>query len=79
MWVVKIGGSLASDELLACWLDSLSCYGGGEVVIVPGGGRLPSRPVSRNSSGISMIPLYVCGGAVHTFQSNDARIWRSWD
>ena len=38
MWVVKIGGSLASDELLACWLDSLSCYGGGEVVIVPGGG-----------------------------------------
>lgn len=38
MWVVKIGGSLASDEFLACWLDSLSCYGGGEVVIVPGGG-----------------------------------------
>ncbi|MDH3527218.1 MAG: hypothetical protein OEN52_03475 [Gammaproteobacteria bacterium] len=38
MWVVKIGGSLASDELLPCWLDSLSCYGGGEVVIVPGGG-----------------------------------------
>ncbi len=38
MWVVKIGGSLASDELLPCWLDSLSCYGGGDVVIVPGGG-----------------------------------------
>ncbi|MEN8763675.1 MAG: amino acid kinase [Thiogranum sp.] len=38
MWVVKIGGSLAADELLPCWLDSLSCYGGGEVVIVPGGG-----------------------------------------
>lgn len=38
MWVVKIGGSLASDELLPCWLDALSCYGGGEVVIVPGGG-----------------------------------------
>jgi aspartokinase-like uncharacterized kinase len=38
MWVVKIGGSLASDELLLCWLDVLSCYGGGEVVIVPGGG-----------------------------------------
>lgn len=38
MWVVKIGGSLAADELLPCWLESLSCYGGGEVVIVPGGG-----------------------------------------
>jgi aspartokinase-like uncharacterized kinase len=38
MWVVKIGGSLAADELLPCWLESLSCFGGGEVVIVPGGG-----------------------------------------
>ena len=38
MWVVKIGGSLAADEHLPCWLDVLSCYGGGEVVIVPGGG-----------------------------------------
>ena len=38
MWVVKIGGSLASAEALPRWLDTLSCYGGGEVVIVPGGG-----------------------------------------
>jgi aspartokinase-like uncharacterized kinase len=38
MWVVKIGGSLAAAETLPCWLDTLSCYGGGEVVIVPGGG-----------------------------------------
>lgn len=43
MWVVKIGGSLASDELLPCWLDSLSCYGGGEVVIVPGGGPFAAQ------------------------------------
>ena len=38
MWVVKVGGSLATDETLPYWLDVLSCYGGGEVVIVPGGG-----------------------------------------
>jgi aspartokinase-like uncharacterized kinase len=38
MWVVKIGGSLASADALPRWLDTLSCYGGGEVVIVPGGG-----------------------------------------
>lgn len=38
MWVVKIGGSLATAEALPLWLDVLSCYGGGKVVIVPGGG-----------------------------------------
>lgn len=38
MWVVKIGGSLAAAKALPRWLDTLSCYGGGEVVIVPGGG-----------------------------------------
>lgn len=38
MWVVKVGGSLATAEALPSWLDVLSCYGGGEVVVVPGGG-----------------------------------------
>lgn len=38
MWVVKIGGSLASDRLLADWLEQLNGLGGGRVVIVPGGG-----------------------------------------
>lgn len=38
MWIVKIGGSLAADETLSHWLGVLSCYGGGNVVIVPGGG-----------------------------------------
>lgn len=38
MWVVKIGGSLATAESLPFWLDVLSCYGGGEIVVVPGGG-----------------------------------------
>ncbi len=38
MWVVKIGGSLAKDRLLADWLRQLSDLGGGRVVIVPGGG-----------------------------------------
>jgi aspartokinase-like uncharacterized kinase len=37
MWVVKIGGSLANDPLLADWLEQLSGLGGGRVVIVPGG------------------------------------------
>ena len=38
MWVVKVGGSLAAAEALLFWLDMLSCYGNGKVVIVPGGG-----------------------------------------
>ena len=38
MWVVKVGGSLATAEVLPFWLDVLSCYGGGKVVVVPGGG-----------------------------------------
>ncbi len=38
MWVVKVGGSLATAEALPFWLDVLSCYGGGKVVVVPGGG-----------------------------------------
>ncbi len=38
MLVVKVGGSLATAEALPFWLDVLSSYGGGEVVVVPGGG-----------------------------------------
>lgn len=38
MWIVKLGGSLCQDPLLADWLDELSALGGGRVVIVPGGG-----------------------------------------
>lgn len=38
MWVVKIGGSLAASESLLAWLDALTCYGSGNVTIVPGGG-----------------------------------------
>ncbi len=38
MWVVKLGGSLADRGELDHWLDILACYGGGEAVIVPGGG-----------------------------------------
>lgn len=38
MWIVKLGGSLATAETLPVWLDMLSSHGGGEVVIVPGGG-----------------------------------------
>jgi len=39
MWVVKLGGSLASDPaLLRRWLEVLAAGGAGKVVIVPGGG-----------------------------------------
>ncbi|HET9699922.1 MAG TPA: aspartate kinase [Burkholderiales bacterium] len=39
MWVVKLGGSLASDPaLLQRWLETLARDGAGKVVIVPGGG-----------------------------------------
>lgn len=39
MWVVKLGGSLQDDPLLADWLQLLGDLGGGRVTIVCGGGR----------------------------------------
>ena len=38
MRVVKLGGSLNRDPLLRDWLRLLTAYGGGRVVVVPGGG-----------------------------------------
>jgi 5-(aminomethyl)-3-furanmethanol phosphate kinase len=38
MWIVKLGGSLAGDELLPQWLDLLVQLGGGRVTVVSGGG-----------------------------------------
>jgi aspartokinase-like uncharacterized kinase len=38
MWVVKMGGSLVDGAELRPWLDVLAGFGGGRVVIVPGGG-----------------------------------------
>lgn len=38
MWVVKLGGSLLGAPELKAWLDIVSRYGDGKVVIVPGGG-----------------------------------------
>lgn len=37
MWVVKLGGSLIGTPALKGWLDALSEYSEGKVVIVPGG------------------------------------------
>jgi len=60
MWVVKIGGSLAADELLPCWLHALSCYGGGEVVIVPGGGPFAEQVrISQHSWHIDDSAVHV--------------------
>jgi 5-(aminomethyl)-3-furanmethanol phosphate kinase len=39
MWVVKLGGSLTGDPLLAQWLTLLSQLGGGRVTVVCGCGR----------------------------------------
>jgi aspartokinase-like uncharacterized kinase len=38
MWVVKLGGSLASDPVLQPWLALLAELGGGRVTVVGGGG-----------------------------------------
>jgi len=38
MWVVKLGGGLARSLHLKSWVETLSRYGRGRVVIVPGGG-----------------------------------------
>lgn len=39
MWVVKLGGSLNGNPLLAAWLELLVQLGGGRVALVCGGGR----------------------------------------
>lgn len=38
MWVVKLGGSLASSKELPRWLEVIATAGAGKVVLVPGGG-----------------------------------------
>ncbi|GIX29290.1 MAG: hypothetical protein KatS3mg123_3171 [Burkholderiales bacterium] len=43
MWVVKLGGSLAGEAVLRDWLETLARYGGGQVIIVPGGGPFADR------------------------------------
>ena len=44
MWVVKLGGSLASDPaLLRRWAEALAADGAGKAVIVPGGGPFADR------------------------------------
>lgn len=43
MWVVKLGGSLGEDASLKGWLWNLAEYGGGKVIIVPGGGRFADQ------------------------------------
>lgn len=38
MWVVKLGGSLLGHAELSSWLSVLGEFGGGRIVVVPGGG-----------------------------------------
>lgn len=40
MWVIKLGGSLLGSPELLKWLEVLTRYGDGKIVIVPGGGIL---------------------------------------
>ncbi len=43
MWIVKLGGSLADTVDLQAWLGVLACFGGGRVIIVPGGGPFANQ------------------------------------
>lgn len=43
MWIVKIGGSLIDSVELRSWLGVLAGFGGGRVVIVPGGGPFANQ------------------------------------
>ena len=43
MWLVKLGGSLMSGTELPSWLGVLASFGGGRVVIVPGGGHFANQ------------------------------------
>lgn len=43
MWVVKLGGSIMDSIELKTWLGVLASFGGGRVVIVPGGGAFANQ------------------------------------
>lgn len=43
MWVVKLGGSIMESIELNSWLGVLASFGGGRVVIVPGGGAFANQ------------------------------------
>ena len=43
MWIVKLGGSLHDTVDLQSWLGVLACFGGGRVIIVPGGGPFANQ------------------------------------
>lgn len=43
MWVVKLGGSLMHSQELSSWLGVLASFGGGRIVIVPGGGAFADQ------------------------------------
>lgn len=43
MWLVKLGGSLMESAELQSWLGVLASFGGGRVVIVPGGGAFSNQ------------------------------------
>lgn len=54
MWVIKLGGSLLGTPELEYWLDIVSRYGDGKVVIVPGGGIFADAVrEAQQQSGIS--------------------------
>lgn len=54
MWVIKLGGSLLGTPELERWLDIVSRYGDGKVVIVPGGGIFADAVrEAQHQSGIS--------------------------
>lgn len=50
MWVVKLGGSLATSASIQQWLDVLACHGAGNVVLVPGGGPFADRVRAMQST-----------------------------
>lgn len=43
MWLVKLGGSLMHSQELSSWLGVLASFGGGRIVIVPGGGAFADQ------------------------------------
>lgn len=58
MWVIKLGGSLLGSPELLKWLEVLTRYGDGKIVIVPGGGILAdavreSQKLSNSSDAVA--------------------------
>ena len=80
MWVVKLGGSLATDPRLVHWLAMLAELGGGRVTVVPGGGtfadavRASQKHWCFDELAAHNMAVLAMGQTAHLFRALEPRL-----